>query len=187
MQWVQWQRQVCPTCPGSWVPARPWQMTLFSPSNLSILRARKDSDLSLALPFQCQAESWSWLPAHPAGMGPPPHPHPTCACGWAPSQGDLIVFPTHALSSLQPTACPSPAPLVAMLQAHTRPGTLPVTPAGLPTQSLRRAEIRGPTQAWLLLILFRRVLECPSWLSLGFQPAQAPASQTGARPRTWST
>lgn len=83
------------------------------------------------------------------------------------AKGNRIVFPTHMLFSLQPTAfrtrCLLASPLVAALQAHTRPGTLPVTPAALgpKTQGLWRAEVMGPTQNWPLLILFHGVLECP--------------------------
>lgn len=113
---------------------------------------------------------------------PPPwegtslRPCPACARGFGlcaarmpgglGAKGNCIVFPTHMLDSLQPTAfctrCLLAGPLVAALQPHTRPGTLPVTRPGLPTQGLWRAEIMGPTQNWPLLILFHEVLECPS-------------------------
>lgn len=68
------------------------------------------------------------------------------------AKGNCIVYLTHVLYSLQPTAfrtrCLLTGPLVAVLQAHTRPGTPPVTRPGLPAQGLWRAENMGSTQNW---------------------------------------
>lgn len=161
-------------------------------SNASILRTRRDSGLSLALPFQLpgwmESGSWNWLPAHSAREGTAPRPCPACARGSACVQpaclgglrakGNLIVFPTHMFYSLQPTAfrscCLLASRRLAVLQDHTRPGTLPVTLFSLPTQGLWRAEMMGPTQNWPLLIFFRRVLECPSWKGPGSSASSAP-------------
>lgn len=170
-------------------------------------------------PFSCQA-GWSlgagagFLPAQP-GRGHLPAPvlhvslarvcvQPTCRGGLR-AKGNLIVFPTDMFYSVQPTAfhscCLLTGPLVAVLQAHTRPGTLPVTLPSLPTQGLRRAEMMGPTQNWPLLIFFRRALECPPWEFSQPSPlvhtdrgqahrasiSSGPSSPFGRpRPRTWA-
>lgn len=145
------------------------------------------------LPFQLP--SWSWLPAHLAWEGTSPRPCPACARGLGlhaarmpgglRAKGNRIVYPTHVLYSLQPTAfrtrCLLTGPLVAALQAHTRPGTLPVTRPGLPTQGLWRAENMGPTQNWLTHSLSQG-LECPSWKGPGSLASSALGAQTGNRP-----
>lgn len=154
-------------------------------------------------PFSCQA-GWSlgagagFLPTQPGrGRLPAPVLHapvarvcvqPACRGGIR-AKGNLIVFPTHMFYSLQPTAfrscCLLAGPLVAVLQAHTRPGTLPVTLPNLPTQGLWRAEIMGPTQNWLLLIFFHRVLECPSWKGPGSSASPTRWCRQGTSPQSF--
>lgn len=155
------------------------------------------ASLPIQLPGWLESGSWSWLPARSAWEGTAPRSvlhasvaqvcvQPACWGGLR-AKGNLIVFPTHMFYSLQPTAfrscCLLAGPLVAALQAHTRPGTLPVTLPSLPTQGLWRAEMMGPTQNWPLLIFFRRVLECPHWKGPGSSASPAPwCTQTGDRP-----
>lgn len=101
------------------------------------------------------------------------------------AKGNCIVFPTHMLYPLQPTAfrtrCLLAGPLVAALQPHTRPGTLPVTRPGLPPR-VSGGRDYGPTQHWPLLILFREVLECPHWKGPGNSASTALGAQTGELP-----
>lgn len=104
--------------------------------------------------------------------------------GRAPSQGEShcvscprALFP--AASSLL-SLLPAQRPLVAALQAHTSPGTLPVTPSWPPyPRSLEGRGIKGPTQNWLLLTLVHRILECPNWKGFGSVASPAPLCTDG--------
>lgn len=133
-------------------------------------------------PFGCQAGagSWSWPPARLAREG-------TCARGAGlraarmprrrTAKASLIVFPAHTLLPPATAFPPLPArcPLGAALQVHTRPGTLPVTPAQPPHPgSLEGRGVTGPAQNWLLLSPSHRVLECPSWKGPGSSASPAP-------------
>lgn len=145
-------------------------------------------------PFSCQA-GWSlgagtgFLPLSLGGDGSPPLP---CMRPWlglraarmpgrAQSQREshcvsyphVLFPPAHSL--------PFAVRRLAVLQDHTRPGTLPVTLLSLPAQGLWRAEMMGPTQNWPLLIFFRRVLECPSWKGPGSSASSSPGYTDGGQ------
>lgn len=158
---------------------------------MCIFRPRRDSRLSPAVPFWLPGWSWSWHPAHPAWEGTSPHPGPACARGlglraarmpgtdWSQRESHCVSY-SHAWFR---TRCLLARPLVAGLQAHTRPGTLPVTLPSLPTRGLWRAEIMGSTQNWPLLILFHRVLECSSWKGPGSSASPTPWCTDRRQPR----
>lgn len=150
--------------------------------------------MSEAAPFTSSARSaarqaggWelSWLPAYSACM---------ClwlrsACGPHAGQGSeprgiaLCFLPTRFIPRSLLSLLPAQRPLVTALQAHTRPGTLPVTPSWPPyPRSLEGRGIKGPTQNWLLLMLFHRILECPNWKGFGSVASLAPCAQMGIRP-----
>lgn len=129
-------------------------------------------------------ESGSWLPARQAWEGTSPRPCPACArhslAGEALGQGlepkglSLCFLPTRFILPCCPLAiATSPAHGCAPgLHEAWRPASDPPQP---PTpQGLWRAEITGPTQRWLLLIIFHSVLECPCWRGPGSPASPAP-------------
>lgn len=134
---------------------------------------------SSALSAARQAGGWelNWLSAYSACM----RLWLRSACSPHAGQGSeprgiaLCFLPTRFIPRSQRPSVPACHPLVAAVQAHTRPGALPVTPFWPPyPKSLEGRGIMGPTQNWPLLMLFHRVLECPNWKGLGRAASPAP-------------
>lgn len=123
-------------------------------------------------PLPCM-RSWLWSVCSPHA-------------GRAGSQGNCIVFPTHMLYPLQPTAfrtrCLLAGPLVAALQPHTRPGTLPVTRPGLPPRVSGGQRLWAPPSTGRYSFSFPRFWNVRAGRALGVQPAQPLGAQTGDGP-----
>lgn len=157
-----------------WLSLEIAEAVLLTSSALSATRQGRRLEAKLAFCLLCLHAPMARICMRPA-----------CRAGLG-AKGSRIVFPAHAL--IPPAASgllsllPAHYPLVAALQAHTRPGALPVTPFWPPyPKSLEGRGIMGPTQNWPLLMLFHWVLECPSWKGLGRAASPSPSCTNGSQ------